>query len=389
LKTQKKKKISMQQGDAAEMVPGWGKCTKNRKRDYLKKMNMLKERINISKSKIDCLKLEHGNQVQAVFTECARMVNPFEQIGTVAKHKVISRAHYKMAELMFRFQLLDKCYTPDENLNVVFLCEAPGGFVEYVGRWFQQFHLKHSAAHPETRHVRPEWKGYCISLISEEERAMQNPLRSLGMMLPQESPSEPSEPPRKHARRSEKPPSREKPLPPKFRPSSPQKNMVKEFELGTTTITVDEAANEFSQSEFSQTGQYEFTQGGTLGATLHVPAKYGTVTLGENFSVPSSFRPSSPVLVSSAIVSPVVAASPPFTSPFSTSYSREQSLIYHSPPQEVYTMSMREKQKNISESEQQRHEKFHALVSPPQEGAERTLYENGKISMVNILQTLK
>jgi len=154
----------MQHGDAYHLHIG-NRSSAEKRRLYLSKMESLKTQLNESRRAIDTLKMDYGSEVGSIFSECARMVNPFEQISTVAKQRVISRAHFKMAELMTRFQLLSKNFQfgSGETLQVVFLCEAPGGFVEYIGRWFSHEQLIKASEDPFSMKPKGDWKGYCIS----------------------------------------------------------------------------------------------------------------------------------------------------------------------------------------------------------------------------------
>ena len=108
----------------------------------------LEGRINAVRAQIGLIK-EDG--LDHAFSAFAHVVNPMELVPDVAQpvlpegQRVISRAYYKMLEIADTFELAHS----KENPVAALLCEAPGGFAQYLS------------------HCKPAWKMACISLLPD------------------------------------------------------------------------------------------------------------------------------------------------------------------------------------------------------------------------------
>ena len=90
--------------------------------EFLLKQNQLKQSLDQTRAKIDTLR---EKKLDAAFQAATRAVNPCE-LARIPN--ISSRAYFKMYEMLKRYPLLDK--NTKYNLKALFLCEAPGGFVE-------------------------------------------------------------------------------------------------------------------------------------------------------------------------------------------------------------------------------------------------------------------
>lgn len=82
----------------------------------LQRLNQLRDRITQLRSQ------NRGD----LFRAAAQLVNPYELMSKEAGAKVISRAYFKLWEILYRFQLLEGL----SGGKSVHLCEAPGAFVQ-------------------------------------------------------------------------------------------------------------------------------------------------------------------------------------------------------------------------------------------------------------------
>jgi 23S rRNA U2552 (ribose-2'-O)-methylase RlmE/FtsJ len=63
------------------------------------------------------------------WAQCVKLTNYYENVNHFDKYKRISRAFYKLYELDYTYDIIDK---KNDNLKVGNLCEAPGGFTECI-----------------------------------------------------------------------------------------------------------------------------------------------------------------------------------------------------------------------------------------------------------------
>lgn len=450
--------VPFRQGDAVLLSDVFEKqqeknmSVKAKREKFRKVMAANKALVDKQRSAIDKLKETYSSNAGMVFSECARMVNPCEQIGAVAKQKVVSRAHFKLAEMIVRFGLLDDVdIAGPDPLTVAFLCEAPGGFVEFMGRWFIQQSLQKATSTPfdEREKLRnAEWKGYCISLLEEREvtdgisastfkwTEVPNSLASLlpsvvvdhSSGIPKRRYSDLDQEEEEELKKPIIQSSKEKQVPPprkSFRPTSPSLEVVKEFEMNTT-VTFEEV------SQTSNTQNYNFEKGGSLGTTIRIPASYGTVTLGgdsesrevkPDFSIPSTFVPSSPSKdidpphneerrspspapsleghrERNSRFSPYMNLSKPPSCSRSMSMLNEQSLIRNSPPRTIYDQNVEERKKQMALEAELRKTKFSALTEAPisskedpqrglHSGDTSSIFENNQFSLQALLTKMK
>ena len=79
--------------------------------------------LDKTKSKLDFLDRIQERSRRAA----AKYLNEYELIKVICKKQVISRAYFKLYELIYYDNLILK-----QSLNCFFICEAPGGFIECV-----------------------------------------------------------------------------------------------------------------------------------------------------------------------------------------------------------------------------------------------------------------
>uniref|UniRef100_A0A6C0I9U5 Ribosomal RNA methyltransferase FtsJ domain-containing protein n=1 Tax=viral metagenome TaxID=1070528 RepID=A0A6C0I9U5_9ZZZZ len=91
------------------------------------------EILDSTKCKIDTL-----NKIDERYRKAAtRYLHEYELIRFFCKKSVISRAYFKMYEMIYSSELIKKI-----NLNCFFICEAPGGFIEAVSDIRRKQNLK-------------------------------------------------------------------------------------------------------------------------------------------------------------------------------------------------------------------------------------------------------
>jgi len=79
--------------------------------------------LDATKCKIDLLdKVAEKNRRAA-----AKFLHEYELVKIICKKNVISRAYFKLYEIIYNEPILSK-----ENMDCFFICEAPGGFIECI-----------------------------------------------------------------------------------------------------------------------------------------------------------------------------------------------------------------------------------------------------------------
>jgi 23S rRNA U2552 (ribose-2'-O)-methylase RlmE/FtsJ len=73
------------------------------------------------------MKLEKYNHLDYIRRAATKYYNDYELVKVLCKKPVISRAYFKIYELLYFEEILNK-----PTLNCVFLCEAPGGFIDAI-----------------------------------------------------------------------------------------------------------------------------------------------------------------------------------------------------------------------------------------------------------------
>lgn len=81
------------------------------------------EQLDNTKSKIDLL----SKQTEINRRICVKYLHQHELIKVICKKKVISRAYFKLYEMIYYDPIVKQ-----EQLNCFFICEAPGGFIECI-----------------------------------------------------------------------------------------------------------------------------------------------------------------------------------------------------------------------------------------------------------------
>lgn len=127
----------------------------------------MSERLNQVRSRITVLR--QSGKIE-LFRAAAMMVNPHELMTQEAGVKVISRAYFKLWELLHRFKLLDKVATGKS----VHLCEAPGAFVQAV-RDYWTTHLHRSPS---------KWSTISVTLPDDLEWKSDDPVIYADIMGP-------------------------------------------------------------------------------------------------------------------------------------------------------------------------------------------------------------
>ena len=79
--------------------------------------------LDLTKCKIDYLSSECERYRRA----SAKYLHEYELVKIICKKKVISRAYFKLYEMIFFENIINL-----EHLDCLFICEAPGGFIECV-----------------------------------------------------------------------------------------------------------------------------------------------------------------------------------------------------------------------------------------------------------------
>ena len=79
--------------------------------------------LDCTKCKIDLLDAKDEKYRQAA----VKYLHVYELIKVICKKQVISRAYFKLYEIIYQEQSVFK-----ENLDCFFICEAPGGFIECI-----------------------------------------------------------------------------------------------------------------------------------------------------------------------------------------------------------------------------------------------------------------
>ena len=112
-----------------EVSPGIFTVT-NVNRDYCYSNNPLKSNnygdyslLEATKSKLDTF----NSELETLRRAAAKYYYEYDLLKVICKKNVVSRAYFKLYELLYDYSIL---YT--DNLNCVFLCEAPGGFIDAV-----------------------------------------------------------------------------------------------------------------------------------------------------------------------------------------------------------------------------------------------------------------
>jgi 23S rRNA U2552 (ribose-2'-O)-methylase RlmE/FtsJ len=78
--------------------------------------------LDSTKAKIDVL----DNNLERSRRSVAKYFHKYELLKVISKKKVISRAYFKMYELIYNNDILNN------DINCFFICEAPGGFIEAI-----------------------------------------------------------------------------------------------------------------------------------------------------------------------------------------------------------------------------------------------------------------
>ena len=79
--------------------------------------------LDISKSKIDLL----DTNLEKYRRAATKYLHEYELVKLICKKRVISRAYFKLYELIFFEDIINL-----HNLDCLFICEAPGGFIECI-----------------------------------------------------------------------------------------------------------------------------------------------------------------------------------------------------------------------------------------------------------------
>ena len=81
------------------------------------------QQLDLTKCKIDTLDKNAERSRRAA----AKYLHEYELIKLICKKQVTSRAYFKLYEIIYYNELI-----LSSNLNCLFICEAPGGFIECV-----------------------------------------------------------------------------------------------------------------------------------------------------------------------------------------------------------------------------------------------------------------
>tara|TARA_Y100000389_G_scaffold202053_1_gene246360 strand:+ start:116 stop:1309 length:1194 start_codon:yes stop_codon:yes gene_type:complete len=95
-----------------------------------------KKRLEESKMEIEKL----CKTKRWLWNKFSRGMNPYELPPTLIKEKKISRAYYKMWEILIEFSLLEGYIDKTKKINFLHLCEGPGGFIQACREYREKIH---------------------------------------------------------------------------------------------------------------------------------------------------------------------------------------------------------------------------------------------------------
>lgn len=85
-----------------------------------------------------------------LWNKFSRGMNPWEKIPSLIQEQKISRAYYKMWEILAEFRILDDYTDCSQPISFLHLCEGPGGFIQACREYRQKLYKDEESVHKDT-----------------------------------------------------------------------------------------------------------------------------------------------------------------------------------------------------------------------------------------------
>lgn len=127
------------------------------------------EQLNRLRSRITVLRQAGKDEL---FRAAAMLVNPYELMSREADHSVISRAYFKLWEILYVYK--DSIFSDISTGKSVHLCEAPGAFVQAI-QDFWDINLKQTPS---------QWSTVSVTLPDDLEWKTKEPVIFADILAP-------------------------------------------------------------------------------------------------------------------------------------------------------------------------------------------------------------